>query len=127
MVLDAFHSFEPKVADLARYVFSANHIDSEIRKGKRSGAFCSALAPGIPPWVLLNFQGRATDVATTAHELGHAIHALLASHHGVLTFDSSLPLAETASTFAEMLLVDHLLAAGSGCGLSSRPALRPDR
>jgi oligoendopeptidase F len=49
-------------------------------------------------------------VATLAHELGHAIHAMLASHHSAFTFHSSLPLAETASTFAEMVLIDKLLA-----------------
>ena len=48
--------------------------------------------------------------ATLAHELGHAIHAMLASHHSLFTFHSSLPLAETASTFGEMMLIDRLLA-----------------
>jgi oligoendopeptidase F len=60
--------------------------------------------------VLLNYQGRADDVATMAHELGHAIHAMMASDHSIFTFHSSLPLAETASTFGEMMLVDQLLA-----------------
>ena len=59
--------------------------------------------------MLLNFAGRARDVATLAHELGHAVHALMAQDHSVLTFHSSLPLAETASTFGEMLLTDRLL------------------
>ena len=59
----------------------------------------------------MNFTGRARDVATLAHELGHAIHAMLASHHSTFTFHSSLPLAETASTFGEMMLTDKLLAA----------------
>jgi oligoendopeptidase F len=49
-------------------------------------------------------------VATLAHELGHAIHGLLAADHSVLTFHSSLPMAETASVFSEMLLTDRLLA-----------------
>jgi oligoendopeptidase F len=64
----------------------------------------------MTPYVLLNYQGRARDVATMAHELGHAIHAMLASHHNTFTFHSSLPLAETASTFGEMMLTDKLLA-----------------
>jgi len=59
--------------------------------------------------VLLNYQGRADDVATMAHELGHAIHSMLASEHNIFTYHPSLPLAETASTFAEMVLVDRLL------------------
>ena len=64
----------------------------------------------MTPFVLLNYQGRARDVATMAHELGHAIHAMLASHHSTFTFHSSLPLAETASTFGEMMLTERLLA-----------------
>ncbi|MBI3737940.1 MAG: oligoendopeptidase F, partial [Chloroflexi bacterium] len=50
------------------------------------------------------------DVAVMAHELGHAIHSMLAAHHTAFTFHSSLPLAETASTFGEMMLTDKLLA-----------------
>lgn len=110
MTLQAFHGFTPAMADLARQVFTANHIDSEVRKGKRSGAFCSTVTPDLTPWVLVNYQGKANDVATLAHELGHAVHSLLAAHHSLFTQHASLPLAETASTFGEMLLVDRLLA-----------------
>jgi oligoendopeptidase F len=98
------------VAVLAQRVFDANHLDSEVRKGKRSGAFCWSVTPSLAPWVLLNYQGRADDVATMAHELGHAIHSMLASDHSLFTFHASLPLAETASTFGEMMLIDSLLA-----------------
>jgi oligoendopeptidase F len=110
MVLTSFTYFEPKVADLARRVFLENHLDSEIRKGKDSGAFCGSVTNDLTPWVLMNYQGRPDDVATLAHELGHAVHSILAHHHSLFTFHASLPLAETASTFGEMLLVDHLLA-----------------
>jgi oligoendopeptidase F len=60
--------------------------------------------------VLLSYQGRPNDVATMAHELGRAVHGMLAADHSVFTFHSSLPLAETASMFGEMMLVDRLLA-----------------
>ncbi len=110
MVLDSFHHFEPQIADLAQRIFEENHLDSEIRKGKRSGAFCSTVSPDLTPWVLINYQGRPRDVATVAHELGHAIHSMLAADHSLFTFHASLPLAETASTFGEMVLVDRLLA-----------------
>ncbi len=110
MVLDSFAAFSPQVADLARRVFESQHLDSEIRKGKRNGAFCWSVTPEMTPWVLINYQGNARDVATLAHELGHAIHAMLAAHHTTFTFHSSLPLAETASTFGEMMLIDRLLA-----------------
>jgi oligoendopeptidase F len=110
MVFDSFREFEPKVAELARRVLDEDHMDSEVRKGKRGGAFCASVTPEMTPWVLLNFQGRARDVATMAHELGHAIHSMLASHHSAFTYHASLPLAETASTFGEMMLTDRMLA-----------------
>ncbi len=110
VVLDSFYQFAPRVSELARRVFAENHIDSEVRKGKRGGAFCAGTVPELTPWVLLNYQGRADDVATMAHELGHAIHAMLASQHTIYTYHSSLPLAETASTFGEMMLIDRLMA-----------------
>ena len=110
MVLESFTSFQPEFGKLARRVFEAKHLDSEVRKGKQGGAFCASVTPEMTPWVKLNYQSKADDVATMAHELGHAIHAMLASHHSVFTFHSSLPLAETASTFGEMMLIDRLLA-----------------
>ena len=110
MVLDAFERFDPRIADLARRVFAEHHLDSEVRKGKSSGAFCATITPDLTPWVLVNYQGRVDDIATLAHELGHAIHSMLAAHHSVFTQHAPLPLAETASTFGEMLLIDALLA-----------------
>ncbi len=111
MVLDSFNAFTPEFGKLAQRVFDQNHLDSEIRKGKRNGAFCASIVPEMTPYVLVNYQGNAREVATLAHELGHAIHAMLAAHHTTFTFHSSLPLAETASTFGEMMLIDRMLAA----------------
>ena len=110
IVLDTLERFHPRVAELAEQVFAENHIDAEVRAGKKSGAFCATILPRQTPWLLLNYTGRVRDVATLAHELGHAVHSLLAADHSVLTQAASLPLAETASVFAEMLLTDRLLA-----------------
>ncbi|MGD0611621.1 MAG: M3 family oligoendopeptidase [Anaerolineales bacterium] len=110
MVFDSFNTFQPDFGELARRVFTENHLDGEVRKGKQSGAFCASIVPEMTPWVKINFQGRGEDVATLAHELGHAIHSMLAAGHSTFTFQASLPLAETASTFGEMMLVDKLLA-----------------
>jgi oligoendopeptidase F len=101
LVLDSFSQFDPQISKLAQRVFDDDHLDSEVRKGKRDGAFCATVTPDLTPWVLLNYQGRPRDVATMAQ---------LAEHHSIFTQHSSLPLAETASTFAEMLLIDRLLA-----------------
>lgn len=110
MVLDTFQRFHPHVAQQARRVFAQNHIDSEVRKGKRGGAFCATVLPSLTPWVLMNYTGRVRDVATLAHELGHAIHSMLAEEHSLLTQHPTLPLAETASVFAEMLLTERFLS-----------------
>ena len=110
MVLDSFQSFDPRVAELAEKIIADGHVDSEVRKGKMGGAFCWSIDKDLSPWVLLNYQGTADSVATMAHELGHGIHALLAADHSILTYGSTLPLAENASTFAEMLLIDKLLS-----------------
>ncbi|MDD2920821.1 MAG: M3 family oligoendopeptidase [Anaerolineales bacterium] len=111
MVLESFSAFDPKLGELAQRVFDDQRIDSEVRKGKRDGAFCWSVLPEMTPYVLLNYQGSARDAATMAHELGHAIHSMLASHHSTFTYHSSLPLAETASTFGEMMFTDKLLSA----------------
>jgi len=110
MVLDSFYQFAPRFSELARRVFKENHLDSEVRRGKMGGAFCATILPELTPWVQLSYQGKAADVATLAHELGHAIHSMLAEQHTLFTQQASLPLAETASTFGEMMLVDRLLS-----------------
>ncbi len=108
-VLDTLGEFHPLFARRAEQVFAENHVDSELRKGKRSGAFCSTVSPRLTPWVLVNYAGRVRDVATLAHELGHALHSMMAEGHSSLTQHASLPLAETASVFSEMLMTDRLL------------------
>jgi len=109
MVLDSFEGFSPQLADLARRVFDEQHLDAETRPGKRGGAFCYSALPGLTPWVLVNYSGRASEIATLAHELGHAVHSMLAGSHSVMDFHAAIPLAETASVFAEMQLTDRLL------------------
>jgi oligoendopeptidase F len=109
MVLEAYRGFSSRMADLAEQVFSDRHIDAPTRPGKLGGAFCYSVVPGLTPYVLLNYTGDARDIATMAHELGHAVHGMLAGHHSVFTFHSTLPLAETASVFGERILSDALL------------------
>ena len=109
MILEAYRGFSPRMADLAQQVFTDRHIDAPTRPGKLGGAFCYSVVPGLTPYVLLNYTGDARDIATMAHELGHAVHGMLAAHHSVFTFHSTLPLAETASVFGERILSDALM------------------
>lgn len=111
MVFECFGNFSDIFEGHARRVFNENHIDSENRKGKRSGAFCYSVLPNLVPWVLVNYTGEHRDVSTIAHELGHAVHSMMAADKSVFTFHSTLPLAETASVFSEMLLLDYLIEA----------------
>ena len=108
LVLESLGRFSPKLSSFAKQVFEKNHVDSSIRLGKRDGAFCSTLTPKITPFVLVNFAGKSKDVFTIAHEIGHAIHSTAASDKSILVSDAPLPLAETASTFSELLLYDNL-------------------
>ena len=108
LVFESLGKFSSTLEDYARKVFNENHVDSEIRQGKRDGAFCSTLSPKRTPFVLVNFTGKSRDVFTLAHELGHAVHSQTAQDRSILVQDAPLPLAETASTFSELLLYDNL-------------------
>ncbi len=109
LTFEAFERFDQVFASKARRVFAEKHVDSEVRKGKMGGAFCSTILPELTPWVLLNYQGKSDDVSTMAHELGHAVHSMMAEEHTLYTQHACLPLAETASTFGEMTLTDLML------------------
>ena len=108
LVFESLGKFSSTLENYAKKVFNENHVDSEIRQGKRDGAFCSTLSPKTTPFVLVNFTGKSRDVFTLAHELGHAVHSQAAQDRSILVQDAPLPLAETASTFSELLLYDNL-------------------
>ena len=108
-VLDAYHGFHPPMADLAKDFFERAWIDAQPRPGKHGGAFAHPTTPSANPFVLLHYQGKARDVMTLAHELGHGIHQRLAARQGPLMAPTPLTLAETASVFGEMLTFRALL------------------
>ena len=113
LVLESFADFDPRFAELAGRFFSERWIDAEVRPGKRHGAFCASHSPRLHPFVLTSYAGTSRDVSTVAHELGHGVHAMLAERQPLLVADAPLVLAETASVFAEMLLIDALLRRAS--------------
>ncbi|MFC1617189.1 M3 family oligoendopeptidase [Candidatus Margulisiibacteriota bacterium] len=109
IVLKGFQDFDDEFYTLAKLMFTKKRIDAPVLKNKRGGAFCSSSTPDLDPYVMLNFLGQERDVATMAHELGHAIHSMLSKGQNLYNFHSILPLAETASVFGEMLITDLLL------------------
>jgi oligoendopeptidase F len=111
MVLGAYRAFSPRMADIARRFFDEGWIDAPVRPGKAPGAFSHPTTPSAHPYILVNFLGKARDVTTLAHELGHGVHQVLAGVNGALMAPTPLTLAETASVFGEMLTFRSLLAA----------------
>ena len=109
LVLDGFKSFDDDFHAMAKAMFDESRIDAPVEPAKRGGAFCASSTPDLKPYVLLNYTGKVRDVSTMAHELGHAIHAMLSSKQNLMNYHSILPLAETASIFSEMVLTDSLL------------------
>lgn len=103
LILDAYGAFEPSMAGVAERFFEESWIDSQPREGKDSGAFSHPVVPSAHPYILMNFHGKARDVMTLAHELGHGVHQVLAADQGALMSDTPLTTAETASVFGEML------------------------
>jgi oligoendopeptidase F len=110
LVLTAYGAFSSDMAAIAKRFFTDRWIDAPVRPGKAPGAFAHPTTPSAHPYVLLNYQGKARDVMTLAHELGHGVHQVLAAPNGPLMAPTPLTLAETASVFGEMLTFKKLLA-----------------
>ncbi len=108
-VLAAYGGFDPKMVDIAKRFFDKRWIDAPPEPGKDSGAFSHSTVPSVHPYVMMNFHGKARDVMTLAHELGHGVHQVLANAQGTLMCDTPLTLAETASVFCEMLTFREML------------------
>ena len=108
LVLDAYGDFHPDMAEVARRFFDHDWIDAALAPGKRSGAFSHGTVPSAHPYVLLNYTGKARDVQTLAHELGHGVHQFLAREQSLFHHGTPLTTAEMASVFGEMLVFQRL-------------------
>ncbi len=112
IVLDAFDNFSPRMKSVARQFFERNWIHAPVLPNKRGGAFAAPTVASANPYVFLNYLGDARDVTTLAHELGHGIHMVLSGEEkGLFALYTPLTTAEMASTFAEMLVFQDLMAA----------------
>jgi len=109
IVIDAYGSFDPRMADLAQPFFDRGWIDAPVKPGKAPGAFAHPTVTDVHPYVMLNYLGKPRDVMTLAHELGHGVHQVLAADQGEMLSSTPLTLAETASVFGEMLTFRKML------------------
>lgn len=101
-----FGTFDEELTDMVKRAFAEDWIDFFPRDGKEGGAFCASLEPLDESRILTNFDGMFTDVVTLAHELGHAFHNHCLKDHRILNHGYSMPLAETASTFNECVVMN---------------------
>jgi oligoendopeptidase F len=111
IVSDAYSNFDQRAGNIVNKFFDNSWIHAPVIAGKSPGAFAASTVPSVHPFILVNYQGKARDIATLAHELGRGIHQYLAGKKQTY-FNSSTPLtlAETASVFGEMLTFKSLLS-----------------
>ena len=113
-LLDHFRPFADDLADMIEEAFDNEWIDFFPRKGKSGGAFCAGSPTNKRSWILTNYDGALGDVVTLAHELGHAYHNRCLEENRPLNKDYSMPVAETASTFNEVVIMSAAIAEAQG-------------
>jgi oligoendopeptidase F len=110
MVLESYTSFDKEMGEMTKGIFDRNRIDAEVRKDKMTGAFCAGINPELDPVILMSFNETPDSVMTLAHEMGHALHDLLAGQKQTkLNYSPPLVTAETASVFGEQIVIERLL------------------
>ena len=105
LLVNLFSTFDRELADMVARAFDEAWIDFFPRDGKAGGAFCAGVECLNQSRILTNFDGMFGDVVTLAHELGHAFHNQCIQDHRPLNKDYSMPVAETASTFNECVVM----------------------
>ena len=108
-LIDHFRPFAPDMAGMMERAFDEAWIDFYPHPGKLGGAFCANIASIKQSRVLTNFDGSFSDIVTLAHELGHAYHGMMIEDHRPLNLDYTMPVAETASTFNETVVMNAAL------------------
>ncbi|AUJ26878.1 M3 family oligoendopeptidase [Virgibacillus dokdonensis] len=112
-IVDQFRKFSPKMADFAEMAFEKRWIEAEDRPGKRPGGFCTSFPHSEQTRIFMTYSGTASNIATLAHELGHAYHQHVMNDVNALNQRYAMNVAETASTFAEMIVADASLQAAT--------------
>lgn len=105
-IIENFNQSNPKMAELAQRAFSERWIEAEDRPGKRPGGYCANLPESEESRIFMTFSGSSDNVATLAHELGHAFHSSVLRDLPSLNQNYAMNVAETASTYAELVVAD---------------------
>ncbi|TGA96452.1 M3 family oligoendopeptidase [Sporolactobacillus shoreae] len=105
-VVDNFRTFNPKMADFAKNALENRWIEAENRPNKRPGGFCTSFPIAGQSRIFMTFSGTASNTSTIAHELGHAYHQSVMNDLPYLSQHYAMNVAETASTFSEMIVGD---------------------
>ncbi len=113
-LVEHFATFAPDLAEMVDRAFNEEWIDFYPRAGKVGGAFCSNLPFVGQSRILTNFSGSFGSVVTLAHELGHAYHGQQIQSHRPLNTGYTMPVAETASNFNELIIVNDAIAKSEG-------------
>ncbi|MBR2986820.1 MAG: M3 family oligoendopeptidase [Clostridia bacterium] len=113
-LVEHFATFSPDLAEMVDTAFKNEWIDFYPRQGKVGGAFCSNLPFIGESRILTNFSGSFGSIVTLAHELGHAYHGLQIQSHRPLNTGYTMPVAETASNFNELIIVNDAIAKATG-------------
>ena len=112
-LMGIFKEFNPRMAEIIDRAYEEEWIDFFPRNGKVGGAFCASLDDKKQFRVLTNFDGSFSDISTLAHELGHGYHDFMIFDNRPLNTSYSMPVAETASTFNENVVMSHAIANAS--------------
>ena len=104
-LVNLYAGFDGELSQMVAEAFDNEWIDFYPREGKVGGAFCAGVESIGQSRILTNFDGSFSDVVTLAHELGHAFHNQCIRSHRPLNKDYSMPVAETASTFNECVVM----------------------
>ncbi|MBO4265260.1 MAG: M3 family oligoendopeptidase [Clostridia bacterium] len=108
-LVSLFAKFDKEESEMIREAFDNEWIDFFPHDGKVGGAFCADLHPIRQCRILTNYDGALGDVVTLAHELGHAFHARCLTKNSILNTDMSMQVAETASTFNEVVAMNEII------------------
>ncbi|WP_442603299.1 M3 family oligoendopeptidase [Paenibacillus sp. KN14-4R] len=109
LIEENFRKFSPKMAEFSVHAFENAWIEAEDRPGKRPGGFCTSLPVKKETRIFMTYSGTSNNVGTLAHELGHGYHQHVMNDMPVMAQRYAMNVAETASTFAEMIISDALV------------------